>query len=83
MTDIVRAYALKPLPALPPTQRWRCDGGCGETLPGVDQIERGSETSPEGDVISSTKMAVWRSACCGQRLFIFDHATGSSTDWSD
>lgn len=83
MKDILQAYALKPLPTLPTTQRWCCDAGCGETLPRVDQIERSSESSPEGDVIACTKVAVWRSACCGQRLYIFDHSTGISMDWED
>ncbi|MCA8228281.1 hypothetical protein [Burkholderia vietnamiensis] len=53
------------------------------TVPSVRQFEYSREEDRHGNLIESKTAPVWRSACCGTTLFIYDEATGSSTSWED
>jgi hypothetical protein len=71
-------YELKPLPSLEDGQRLCCERGCGETPPRQEQFEYSRTEDDTGGLIESKTAPVWRSSCCGSRVFIYDERTGDS-----
>lgn len=74
---------LKPLPICQPGQDWCCENGCGATTPRLKPFEYSREEDLNGNLIESKSVMVWRSACCGAGLFLYDETTGEATDWED